>query len=166
MNERICEFVPQESIKELVDKKFQEIKSKILEMIPNADIEHVGSAAVKGALTKKDLDITVRVGINTFEEDIKKMQNNFTAVHQEVWVQNETEGMAIFKDNTHSGELESVDIMLVVKDSRFDEYHIFCEILKKDPCALQSYNDLKKDYQGKPYRGYRKAKSDFWGKNG
>ncbi len=40
------------------------------------------------------------------------------------------------------------------------------EILKKDECARQDFNLLKKEHQGKPYQNYRKAKSEFWGKNG
>ena len=76
---------------------------------------------------------------------------------------NEDEGMAIFKVRNIPKELESIDIMLVVKDSRFDEYVILRDILKRDPCLLKSYNDLKSEHQGKPYKEYRKNKSELLG---
>ncbi len=74
--------------------------------------------------------------------------------------------MAIFKEKNIPPDLESVDIMLVIKNSRFDEYHVFREILEKDECVRQDYNLLKKEYQGKTYREYRKEKSEFWGGHG
>jgi len=152
MSERICNFVPQESIKKIVDEKYQEIKSMILSTLPNVEIEHVGSSAVKGVLTKKDLDITVRAEISEFQKCIDAMEKMFKAVHKDVWQYNKntSEGMAIF--TKQDNYLESIDIMLVVKGSRFDEYHIFREILEKDDCVRQDYNALKKAYQGKPYK--------------
>ncbi len=166
MKERICHFVPQSEIKEVVEREFGEIKKELQKMFPEADIQHVGSSAVEGALTKKDLDITVRVSAENFPESIEKMRTKFLAVHENVWVVNEDEGMAIFKVRNIPKELESIDIMLVVKDSRFDEYVILRDILKKDPCLLKNYNDLKSEHQGKPYKEYRKNKSELWGGHG
>ncbi len=73
MQERICNFVPQESIKEVVDREYLRIKNKILKLIPKAEVEHVGSSAVSGMLTKKDLDITVRVRGGGFFNSHKKV---------------------------------------------------------------------------------------------
>ncbi len=166
MQEKICNFVPQELIKEVVDREYLRIKNKILKLVPGAEVEHVGSSAVAGMLTNKDLDITVRVKGGDFLTAIKKFKKIFNPVHEKVWIANDTEGMAIFKEKTIPPDLESIDIVLVVKKSRFDEYHVFREILEKDECVRQDYNLLKKEHQGKAYRNYRKEKSEFWGDHG
>lgn len=129
MRERICNFVPQESIKEVIEAEYAKIKNKILELVPEAEVEHVGSSAVSGMSTKKDLDITVRVRGSDFQSAIEKFKEVFVAEHEDVWVVGKNEGLAIFKEKNIPPDLESVDIMLVIKDSRFDEFHIFKEIL-------------------------------------
>jgi GrpB-like predicted nucleotidyltransferase (UPF0157 family) len=38
------------------DRLFRETRAKLLKLLPGADVEHVGSTAVPGVLTKGDLD--------------------------------------------------------------------------------------------------------------
>ena len=44
-----------------IENIFLEVKAKIIEILPNARVEHVGSSAIPGAVSKGDLDIFVGV---------------------------------------------------------------------------------------------------------
>lgn len=49
------------------EKVFCLMKENILAVIPYAEVEHIGSSAIKGAFSKGDLDILVRVKLSEFE---------------------------------------------------------------------------------------------------
>ena len=53
-------FHPKDYLKETT-KIFNAVKKKIAVKLPSAQIEHIGSSAIKGALSKGDLDIFVEV---------------------------------------------------------------------------------------------------------
>jgi GrpB-like predicted nucleotidyltransferase (UPF0157 family) len=126
--------------------------------LPEADIQHVGSCAVPGALAKFDIDIQIRVKSAHFNKVVGVMENNFFLKHQELW----TDEFAIFKKNSEP----PFDYMVTVIDSRYDDFFKVRDFFLANPEMLQEYNKLKKECEGKIYSEYRDAKKAFLGGNG
>ena len=54
---------------------FESVKTMVIGLIPDADIEHIGSSSITGALSKGDLDVLLRVKKPEFYETIKKLES-------------------------------------------------------------------------------------------
>jgi GrpB-like predicted nucleotidyltransferase (UPF0157 family) len=52
---------PADDIQQAARAAYAEHRARIAEVLPNAEIEHVGATSVPGALTKGDVDLLVRV---------------------------------------------------------------------------------------------------------
>jgi len=134
---------------------FAEVRARLLGILPpGAIIEHIGATAVPGCETKGDLDIVVRVNANAFEssraELSKLYQTNVGSV--------ETDSFAAFEDLNAALPLGS---QLVVKGSEFDNFSAFRDRLIARPDLVQNYNELKRQFHGRPHDEYRLAKSEF-----
>ncbi|MBO1910605.1 GrpB family protein, partial [Microvirga sp. 3-52] len=66
-------FNDQGNFKRDAEGTFISQRNLIQELIPNADVQHVGSTAVPNSLTKGDLDIQVRVSETQFNEAVKAL---------------------------------------------------------------------------------------------
>ncbi|MEI3604817.1 GrpB family protein [Pseudogracilibacillus sp. SE30717A] len=66
-------FYNQRNFKCDAEKTFISQKNLIHELIPNADVQHVGSTAIPHSLTKGDLDIQVRVSEIQFNKAVKAL---------------------------------------------------------------------------------------------
>ena len=75
------------------NKLFNEQKKIILDLIPSAKIEHIGSTAIPGSITKGDLDINVRIQEKNFNHAINVLKKLYEINQPENW----TENFASFK---------------------------------------------------------------------
>jgi GrpB-like predicted nucleotidyltransferase (UPF0157 family) len=123
---------------------------------PNAEVEHVGSTAVPGALTKGDLDLLVRVEQAEFSTAIGMLSTHY-AVHQP---KNWTATLASFKDPSASEP--EVGIQLVVAGSPDDRlFGPFRDALIRNSELLAEYNSLKLRLDGADYEFYTRKKGAF-----
>jgi GrpB-like predicted nucleotidyltransferase (UPF0157 family) len=67
----IVRFFNSEEVFRTAEKTFNEQRIIISKQIPEADIQHVGSTAVPGSLTKGDLDIQVRISQFLFQDAVQ-----------------------------------------------------------------------------------------------
>jgi GrpB-like predicted nucleotidyltransferase (UPF0157 family) len=153
-------FLSPEEIRDKADAIFQAKKKEILSHLSgiDVDIQHVGSCAIPGAWGKFDIDIQIRVTADVFEQVSSIVKQVYDHKHPEIW----TDEFVAFCDNKEY----LIDIMVTVIDSRYDDFYRVRDYLTKHPEALEKYNNLKKQYNGKPYGEYRKAKKEFLGSNG
>ncbi len=147
-------FQKQEKLKERAGKIFLKERKRILRAIPSADIQHIGSTAIPGSLTKGDLDIQVRVE----QKDFEKAQDALSKMYKPNKGNPPTKTYASFKDTDMKIPL---GVQLTVIGSKEDNFTALRDILVSDEKHLQTYNALKKRYQGKSMREYRKAKGAF-----
>lgn len=147
-------FRSQEKFRQRTEELFLSERKKILHVVPNADVQHIGSTAIPGSLTKGDLDIQVRVK----QEDFEKVQNALSKIYKPNKSNPPTKTYSSFKD---SGAKIPLGIQLTVIGSKEDDFVALRDILIKNEKHLKAYNTLKKQYQGKPMREYRKAKEKF-----
>jgi len=70
-------LVREEEIRERVATAFQGKRARLQALIPGARIEHVGSTAVAGSLTKGDLDICVIVDAEHFDAAVQAFTGSY-----------------------------------------------------------------------------------------
>lgn len=92
------------------EKSFFIHANKIQELLPEADIQHVGSSAIPNSITKGDLDIQVRVHAEQFSKAIELLSNVYERNDESV----KTATFRAFKDDTCNPPL---GVQLTVIDS-------------------------------------------------
>jgi GrpB-like predicted nucleotidyltransferase (UPF0157 family) len=147
------DLVREEEIRERVAVVFEDRRSAIAALLPGARIEHVGSTAVPGSLTKGDLDICVSVAAEGFASATQTLSAHY-AVHQP---ENWTPCFASFL----APAVEEIDVgvQLVVAGGPEEEWFIgWRERLRVDPGLLARYDRCKSKHRGAPVEVYREAK--------
>ena len=130
--------------------------ARILAALPAVEIDHVGSTAIPGALTKGDLDLLVRVPAEWFAAAVATLCDLY-AVHQ---LENWTSTYASFADaDSHD---PPVGVQLAVAGSADDAlFGSFRDALIADPALLAEYNALKLTLDGAEHERYTDAKHRF-----
>ena len=125
-------FKPVEEFISISDKIFQQQKKQILAEFPLADIQHIGSTAIPGSITKGDLDIQVRVSKKEFEKAKKYFEKLYDVNQPENW----SDTFASFK-NANSFEIP-VGIQLTVIGSPYDNlFQSQLKLLIENPDILE-----------------------------
>ncbi|MEB2279583.1 GrpB family protein [Lysinibacillus xylanilyticus] len=148
-------FLNSELFHENAEKTFLIHKNKITGLLPDADIQHVGSSAIPNSLTKGDLDIQVRVNAEQFSNAVVLLSNLYESNDGSV----KTDTFRAFKDDTTKPPL---GIQLTVIDSEFDFFWKFREVLLANNKYRDAYDKLKKEYEAKSMDAYREAKDIFF----
>lgn len=145
-----------EDIREEIECIFETEKSFINKGLPYADIQHVGGTSITGSITKKELDIQIRITSDKLDETIKFFENSsYKPYHKELW----TETFAIMAAEK-SGI--PVDYMITVIGATQDDHYKVRDFLRENKDVLADYNNLKILYTGRDYADYVKAKQEFF----
>ena len=142
---------------ETAKQAFSIHKHNIKNLLPQADVQHVGSTAIPNCLTKGELDIQVRVKAKYFPEAVKLL----STIYEENIGSITTESFRAFKDDSANPPL---GIQLTVIDSEHDFFWKFRDVLLLNESYRQKYDELKKKYNGKEMDRYREAKNEFFQK--
>ena len=154
MNDAVRFLEPDQFIHKL-SRIFANLKSRISEKLPASNIDHVGSSAIKGAISKGDLDILVRVDIADLERGISALQELGFTVKQGTL---RTESLCMLVTTEFS---EDVAVQLVAQGSEFENFIIFRDRLNTNPDLVKQYNQLKLESAGLSAADYRTRKSKF-----
>ncbi|MCF6287898.1 MAG: GrpB family protein [Proteobacteria bacterium] len=76
-------FYPAEKYQSKCEKLYQRYKKIISNILPNAQIEHIGSSAIPNCISKGDLDIYVSVKKTEHEHTIKQLEGIEFTVKQD-----------------------------------------------------------------------------------
>jgi GrpB-like predicted nucleotidyltransferase (UPF0157 family) len=125
------------------------------QLLPRARVEHVGSTAVPGSITKGDLDICVIVTSSDFAGAVSRLDECYARNTGSDW----TTEFAAFA----SREREPVDVgvQLVVEGSPADVFVRWRELLLADGHLRSEYDRLKLRHAGGSMDAYRREKSAF-----
>ncbi len=148
-------FIPSNQISKKANFLFDKEKVKLLELFPNADIQHVGSTSIPGSLTKGDLDINIRVSKLDFNTTVNSLKQTYEVNQPENW----TKTFASFKDDNMEIPL---GVQLTVKNSQYDDFYKLRDLLINDSVLLKEYNEMKLKFHDKNIDDYRKEKSEFF----
>ncbi len=138
-----------------VDEIFKILRDRVAARLPGAEIEHIGSSAIQGAISKGDLDVLVRVSGADFESAVQKITDlGFTekigTLRTASLCMLETAEFAI-----------DVAIQLIEGGSEFEDFVRFRDRLNSDQDLLKKYNRLKRSCSGMTATEYRSVKSKF-----
>ncbi|MGE0767270.1 MAG: GrpB family protein [Hyphomicrobiaceae bacterium] len=137
------------------ERLFDAVRTRIAAILPaTADIRHIGATAVRGCLTKGDLDIVVRVPADDFDRAETTLASRFA---RNAGSTRTNEFSAFEDDDSHP----HLGIQLVAIDGAFDSFHLFAELLCASPRLVEDYNSLKRRHDGAPMAVYRAAKDAF-----
>ena len=147
---------PEAEIRAAAAATFDEHRERILGLLPEAEVEHVGATSVPGALTKGDVDLLVRLEPARFAGGVAALGNLYSVHQRENW----TPTYASFADG--GGADPPVGVQVAVAGSADDlMFGAFRDHLIGDPAALAAYNALKRRHDGGEYERYTEAKAEF-----
>ncbi len=118
-------------------------------------VEHIGSTAIVGAISKGDLDVFVGVPPENFQEvlaAIKKL--GFSEKENTL----RTDSLCMLITDKYDYD---VAIQLVTNGSEFEDFIRFRDIMNQDPHLVDQYNVLKRECEGMDPDEYRNRKSLF-----
>lgn len=151
----IVNFAEQITFNEQAEQLFAEQSARLTALLPQADIQHVGSTAIPNSLTKGDLDIQIRVAASDFEHAVEVLSRRYELNDGSV----STDSFRAFKDDTTDPPL---GVQLTVIDAEFDFFWKFRDVLRNNELYKQKYDTLKSAYNGKDMDDYRNAKNGFF----
>lgn len=151
-------FKSANDFKQIADREVTRQKARILNVLPSADIQHIGSTAIPGSITKGDLDINVRVKKEDFDNAVQEIKKLYDINQPENWMAD----FASFKDENNL----SIDfgVQLTVIDSPIDDFVKLKNIIAGSPELIEKFNEMKIKFEGKDMSEYRKEKADFFQK--
>jgi GrpB-like predicted nucleotidyltransferase (UPF0157 family) len=152
------DLVPVESLAVVVAPIVDRVVNQLQSLVPTADIQHIGATAIEGALTKGDIDFTVRVAAERFSPAVKAVGELFEVKQPENW----TAEFASF-GNDHAYALP-IGIQVVVVDSDCDIFVFLRDYLRENASALAEYNKLKREHALQDSESYWRAKHEFFTK--
>lgn len=153
-DEEIVSFAPEQRFRRKVAARFERLQRELAALVPGADIQHVGSTAVPGSLTKGDLDIQIRVTAEQYAPAAELLRQRYQ-VNDGGFRGNDA---ISFEDY---GSEPSVGIHLTVIDSRFDLQWRFRDRLMASDSLKKEYDDLKRRFEGGSMTQYRETKAAF-----
>lgn len=136
------------------ERLFEQTRAALQTVLPMADIRHIGATAIRGCLTKGDLDIVVRVPSDDFTHAEAVLSNRFSHNKEST----RTSDFAAFEDVATDPHL---GIQLTTIGGPFDFFHEFVEALGASPQLVREYNALKSSHDGHEMAVYRAAKDAF-----
>ena len=139
----------------LVDATYAAIAAQLRSALPNATVEHIGSSAVPGAISKGDLDVYVAVRSDEFLQAVETLRG--------LGFRDKTDTLRTEQLYPFTGDGFPIDvgIQLVERGSRFEFFRRFRDLLKSDSELLERYNQLKLDAASLDDDAYRALKSSF-----
>jgi GrpB-like predicted nucleotidyltransferase (UPF0157 family) len=133
------------------------LASELATVLPkSAEVLHIGALAIRGCLTKGDLDIVVRVDRADFPAAQALLNER---LNRNVG-SSRTDEFAAFEDADCSPHL---GVQLMVKGGTLEVFHHFVDSLRADPVLVHRHNDLKQRFRDGPMADYRAAKDAFIG---
>ena len=150
-------FKKESAFRDLAEKVFKREKGKISVALPKADVQHIGSTAIPNSLTKRDLDLQVRVKAEDFDKAIKELSK----LYYDNKGNRRTKTYASFRND----DLEiPLGVQLTVIGSKEDDFVKLRNFLINSPKYQREYDAVKRKFNGKNMKDYRKAKRKFFDK--
>lgn len=118
----------------LVEPIVTETVARIVKLLPDAEVHHIGATAIPGALTKGDVDVLVLVASEALSQAISVLGQQYAVKQRENW----TADFASFGDDT--GYALPLGVQVVVKGSENDFLLYLRDYLTAHRSALEEYN--------------------------
>ncbi|HEX6901685.1 MAG TPA: GrpB family protein [Thermoanaerobaculia bacterium] len=134
---------------------YETVATQLRALLPDALIEHIGSSAIAGAISKGDLDVFVAVSRDKFSEAIAAIESCGFRIKSNTL---RTDQLCPFESDNYALD---VGIQLVERGSHFEFFRRFRDLMNADPWLRDRYNQLKREAEPLDEQSYRVLKSDF-----
>ena len=138
---------------EKLDSERERVRDLIFKVLPNQIVDEVGSSAVDGVIGKGDLDFALAVPKPQFQTVIAALDRQFKRNFNQ-FSSTEFQGYSVDSDI-------DIAIQVFIKGGSFDNFNRFRDMLRADLVLKQSYNNLKRAWNGRDMQEYRGAKAKF-----
>jgi GrpB-like predicted nucleotidyltransferase (UPF0157 family) len=147
-------LIKEQEIRERVAALFERTRSEVLGLLPGATVEHIGSTAVPGSLTKGDLDLCVIVVAPAFRDGTRILAARYEVHQPENW-------SPTFASFIAPADADiPVGIQLVVEGSADERSFIgWRDHLRADPSRRVDYDEVKGRHRDAGEDAYRDAKA-------
>lgn len=153
MIERV-HFGAEADCREDVAAAYEVVGGMLRELLPHACLNHVGSTAVPGSLTKGDLDICVLVSEAAFAAADAALAG--------VLARNDgSDRTPTFSAFSTAACGVEVGVQLAVEGSADDMFVAWRDLMRARPDLREQYDALKRRFEGAAMDDYRAAKSAF-----
>ena len=142
------------SRRDAVAAAFAVHRQQLEELLPGAEVQHIGSTAVPGSLTKGDLDINIRVPPGEFASTAAVLAASYPANAG-------SSRSATFRSFADDAARPPLGIQLTAISGPEDFFCLIRDHLQSHPGINEEYNDLKRRCEGTDMEDYRRAKSLF-----
>ncbi|HEU4562245.1 MAG TPA: GrpB family protein [Longimicrobium sp.] len=153
-DDELVHFAAEQRSREAVYQLFRQVETQLRTVVHSADIQHVGSTAIPGSLTKGDLDVQVRVAGSEYSEAKEKLSEIY-AVNPGGFA---SEDAISFEDYSTQPPL---GVHLTVIGGTADIQWKFRDLLIESADLREQYDRLKRQFEGGSMERYREAKAEF-----
>ena len=147
-------FVPEQSIREQIQDRFQQVQQRLQSLIGDVEIHHIGSTAIPNALTKGDLDVQIRIERSRYEQAKDVLMAAFS-VNEGAFSGDDGISFEDYSEDVPAG------VHLTVIDGACDLQSKFRDRLLASAALQREYDDLKRSFEGGSMAEYRDAKEAF-----
>ena len=147
-------FVPESEVRESVARLYSRLEKQLGELLPGADIQHVGSTAIPGCMTKGDLDIQVRVPPQTYAEAKRKLAEIYE-INDGGFVADDATSFEDYATQPPHG------VHLTVVNGSCDIQWRFRDAIRASEELRREYDEFKRSFEGQSAEAYRNAKYYF-----
>lgn len=138
-----------------LNRIFDELKVRFVRVLPNCEVDHIGSSAIEGAISKGDLDILVRVDKRHLSDSVERLQSLGFEIKQGTL---RTDELCMLFTTEFA---EDVSVQLIAKGSAFEDFLHFRDKLNANRSLVREYNELKLRCASLSPDEYRAEKSKF-----
>lgn len=138
-----------------LNKRFATNRARLLALLPGARVEHVGSSAVQGAVSKGDLDICLLVSSSQLEAAVATLKAEGYGEQTDTL---RTAELCMLVDSSPDNEHA---VQVVAAGSSFECFVWFRDMLNAHPELVRRYNAVKTKAAHLSEEEYREAKSRF-----
>ncbi len=147
-------FAPEQDFRAAVALLFRRVEEQLRSLVPSADVQHVGSTAIPGSLTKGDLDVQVRVAGPEYAAAKDKLSKIY-AVNAGGFAAADAISFENYATRPPLG------VHLTVIGGSADIQSKFRDLLIASPELRDQYDQLKRRFEGRSMAKYRDAKAEF-----
>ena len=134
---------------------YEKVAAEVLRLLPSARVEHIGSSAIPGAISKGDLDVFVGVDKVEFNRSIQALERIGYRVKSDTL---RTESLCMLEIDKY--ELP-VALQVVENGSEFEMFLTFRDAVRRSEELLREYNQLKLSCTDASETCYRERKRAF-----
>jgi GrpB-like predicted nucleotidyltransferase (UPF0157 family) len=131
-----------------------DVESSLRQLLPDCQIEHVGATSMPDGVTKGDVDLSVRVSADLFDEAVDLLRGRFDIAQPDNW----TATYASFSDQSLA---LPVGLQVSVIGSSDDFLVPLRDLMRSDAELRHQYDRVKRDAASLGPDGYWAAKNAF-----